>query len=311
MAILLMMPRPMRGTPDVWKTALAQALPREEVRTWPDVGNPSDIEVLVYGNGKLADLPHLPNLQLTYSLLAGVDGVIGDPALPDVPLVKVEPQTGDIMMTEYALALVLYHHRNIPLYRQNQARHEWKEIPHKRAENRNVGLLGYGTLSKPMADKIKANGFNVAAWARNPKPDADIEVFAGPDRFAPFLARTEIAICMLPLTSETKGILNAKTFSHMPKGASIINLGRGQHLVNADLMAALDSGQLSAATLDVTDPEPLPADHPLWDHPGVTIMPHVARRPTMAETMPQIVENLRRLRANEPLILLVNRNAGY
>jgi glyoxylate/hydroxypyruvate reductase A len=136
-------------------------------------------------------------------------------------------------------------------------------------------------------------------------------VFAGPDGFAPFLARTEIAICMLPLTPETKGILNAKAFSHMPQGASIINLGRGPHVVNADLIAALDSGQLSSATLDVTDPEPLPAGDPLWDHPAVTIMPHVARRPTLDETLPQVVENMRRLRANEPLILLVNRNAGY
>lgn len=309
MAILIM--NPMRGTVDVWKEALAKVLPKEDVRFWPDAGKVEDIEVLIVGIPKLKELPKLPNLRLTISLLAGVDGMIRDPNLPDVPLVKVEPPGGDMMMTEYALSLVLYHHRNIPLYRINQMQHKWDGLPHKRASDRTVGLLGYGTLSKPMADKIKENGFKVAAWARTPKPDADIEIFVGAEGFAPFLARTEIAICMLPLTDETKGILNARAFSHMPKGASIINLGRGQHVVNADLMAALDSGQLGSATLDVTDPEPLPADNPLWDHPRVTIMPHVARRPTLAETMPQIVENLRRLRANEPLILLVNRNAGY
>jgi len=309
MAILIQ--NPMRGTPEVWKETLAKVLPKEDVRFWPDAGKLEDIEVLIVGIPKLSELPKLPNLKLTISLLAGVDGMIKDSALPDVPLVKVEPPTGDRMMTEYALSLVLYHHRNIPLYRVNQAKHKWEGLPAKRAEDRTVGLLGYGTLSKPMADKIKANGFNVAAWARTPKPDADIEVFVGEEGFAPFLARTEIAVCMLPLTPETNGILNAKAFSLMPKGASIINLGRGPHVVNADLIAALESGQLSCATLDVTDPEPLPADHPLWDAPGVTIMPHVARRPSLAETMPQIVENLRRLRANEPLILLVNRNAGY
>jgi len=309
MAILMM--NPLRGTPQVWKEALAKVLPKEEVRFWPDAGNPADIDVLIVGIPKLKELPKLPNLKLTISLLAGVDGMINDPDLPDVPLVKVEPPVGDRMMTEYALSLVLYHHRNIPLYRISQTKHKWEALPPKRAEDRTVGLLGYGTLSKPMADTIKANGFNVAAWARTPKPDADIEVFAGSEGFAPFLARTEIAICMLPLTPETKGILNAKAFSHMPQGASIINLGRGPHVVNADLIAALDSGQLSSATLDVTDPEPLPAGDPLWDHPAVTIMPHVARRPSLGETLPQVVENMRRLRANEPLILLVNRNAGY
>jgi glyoxylate/hydroxypyruvate reductase A len=309
MAILMM--NPLRATPELWKDALAKALPKEDIRFWPEVGNPADIEVLIVGLPKLKELPKLPNLKLTVSLLAGVDAMIEDPDLPNVALVKVEPPTGDRMMTEYALSLVLYHHRNIPLYRINQAKHTWEGLPHKRAEDRTVGLLGYGTLSKPMADKIKGNGFKVAAWARTPKPDADIEVFVGADGFGPFLARTEIAVCMLPLTPETKGILNAKAFAQMPKGASVVNLGRGPHVVNADLIAALDAGQLGAATLDVTDPEPLPADHPLWDHPAVTIMPHVARRPTLAETIPQIVENLRRLRANEPLILLVNRNAGY
>ena len=116
---------------------------------------------------------------------------------------------------------------------------------------------------------------------------------------------------MLPLTAETKGILNAKAFAQLPKGASVINLGRGPHVVNADLIAAVTSGHLSSATLDVTDPEPLPPDHALWDVPGITIMPHVARRPALSESFPQIVENIRRLRANEPFILLVNRNAGY
>jgi glyoxylate/hydroxypyruvate reductase A len=309
MAILIQ--NPMRGTPDAWKEAMAKAVPHEEVRFWPDAGRLEDIDVLVVGIPKLKELPKLPNLKLTISLLAGVDSMIKDPALPNVPLVKVEPPSGDRMMTEYALSLVLYHHRNIPLYRINQAKHKWEGLPAKRAEDRTVGILGYGTLSKPMADKIKANGFKVAAWARTPKPDADIDIFVGADGFAPFLARTEIVVCMLPLTDETKGILNARAFSLLPKGASVINLGRGQHVVNADLIAALNSGHLSSATLDVTDPEPLPAEDPLWDTPGVTIMPHVARRPSLAETMPQIVENLRRLRADEPLILLVNRNAGY
>ena len=138
-----------------------------------------------------------------------------------------------------------------------------------------------------------------------------MEVFVGEAGFAPFLARTEIAVNMLPLTKETRGILDAKAFSLLPKGASLINLARGGHVVDKDLIAALDAGQLGAATLDVTEPEPLPKDSSLWDHPGITIMPHVARRPNLPDTMPQIVENMRRLRAGEPLILQVDRAAGY
>jgi len=153
--------------------------------------------------------------------------------------------------------------------------------------------------------------FNVIAWARTPKPDAPIEVFHGADGFDQFLGRTEIAVNMLPLTAETKGILNADAFSKLPQGASIINLGRGAHVIEADLIAALDSGQLAAATLDVTSPEPLPPESPLWDHPLVTIMPHVARRPNIGDSLPVIVENIGRVRSDAPLLQQVDREAGY
>jgi glyoxylate/hydroxypyruvate reductase len=206
---------------------------------------------------------------------------------------------------------VLYHHRSVPEYRRFQTKHDWHPLPRKRAEERTVGFLGQGTLGKPMAEYIKSHGFNVIAWARTPKPGSSIETFAGDAGFGPFLAKTEILVNMLPLTDDTRGILNAKTFAQLPKGASVINLARGGHLVDKDLIAALDSGQLGAATLDVTEPEPLPPESPLWDHPGVTLLPHVARRPTLAETMPQIIENMRRLRSGQPLILRVDETAGY
>jgi glyoxylate/hydroxypyruvate reductase len=310
MAILMM--NPLRGTPEAWTEALATALPGEDVRFFPNVGNPADIEVFIVGfPTKLAELPKLPNLKLNISLLAGVDGLIANPHMPKAPLVKVEPPSGDVTMNEYCLLLVLYHHRSLPQYRRFQAKHEWTPLPRKRAEERTVGFLGQGTLGKPMAEHIKRQGFHVIGWARTPKPGSSIETFAGEAGFAPFLAKSEILVNMLPLTEETRGILNAKAFAQMPKGAAVINLARGGHLVDKDLIAALDSGQLGSATLDVTEPEPLPADSPLWDHPGVTILPHVARRPSLAETMPQIVENMRRLRSGQPLILRVDTSAGY
>ncbi len=309
MAMLLL--NPFRGSGEAWQAALMEAIDGLEARIWPDIGAPEDIEYIMIGRIDLAELPQLPNLKLMVSLYAGVEGLLANPSLPDAPLVKAEPMTGDSSLTEYAITHVLRHHRNLPAYQAQQARHQWNGLPHKRAAERTVGFLGYGLLSKPMADLLTYMNFNVIAWTRTPKPDAPIEVFHGTGGFAPFLERSEITVCMLPLTSETEGILNADAFARMPTGAAIINLGRGAHVIDADLIAALDQDHLAAATLDVTSPEPLPPESPLWDHPKVTIMPHVARRPNISDSLPLIVENIRRLEAGEPLLQFVDRDAGY
>jgi glyoxylate/hydroxypyruvate reductase len=158
---------------------------------------------------------------------------------------------------------------------------------------------------------LKALGFPVSAWVRSPKRDAEVEIFSGPDQLAPFLAQTDIAVCLLPLTPETEGILCAKNFALMPKGAMVINVGRGKHVVEKDLIAALDSGQLSYAALDALHPEPLPPDNPLWTHPKVTVMPHVARRPTVKQLVTEIVANIRSVRAGGKLLQEVDVRRGY
>jgi glyoxylate/hydroxypyruvate reductase A len=221
---------PFRGSGEAWQAALIEAIDGLEVRIWPDIGAPEDIEFIMIGRIDLAELPQLPNLKLMVSLYAGVEGLLANPSLPDAPLVKAEPMTGDSSLTEYAITHVLRHHRNLPAYQAQQARHQWNGLPHKRAAERTVGFLGYGLLSKPMADLLTYMNFNVIAWTRTPKPDAPIEVFHGTGGFAPFLERSEITVCMLPLTSETEGILNAAAFARMPAGAAIINLGRGAHV---------------------------------------------------------------------------------
>ena len=309
MTMLLL--NPFRGTNEGWQAALQEAVDGLEVRIWPDVGNPEDIEYILIGRIDLAELPELPNLKLMVSLYAGVEGLLANPNLPDAPLVKAEPMTGDSSLTEYAVTHVLRHHRNLPAYAALQARHEWKGLPHKRASERCVGFLGYGSLSKPMADLLTYMNFNVIAWARTPKPDAAIEVFHGPSGFDGFLAAAEIVVNMLPLTPETEGILNTAAFAKLPEGAAVINLGRGAHVIDADLIQALDSGHLAAATLDVTSPEPLPSESPLWDHAQVTIMPHVARRPNISDSLPLIVENIKRVNDGNTLQQLVDRAAGY
>lgn len=307
----LLMTKPMTAPASEWIDLFGELMPGLEVRIWPDIGNPSDIEFILIGRMSLADLPPLPNLKLFLAMYAGIEGFIASSHLPDVPMVRTGQPGGDIAMTEYVMLHVLRHHRQMPDYLDQQACKQWQVRPQKRPHEQRVGFLGYGDLASPIISVLADMGFDVAAWARTPRPDAPVRVFTGDDGFRLFLARTDIAVCLLPLTTQTRGILNRSTFAKMPRGAAIINVGRGEHLVEADLIEALDSGQLGAATLDVTSPEPLPQESPLWTHPGVTLLPHVARRVRADTTIPQVVENIRRLQAGEPLLQQVDRAAGY
>src|SRR5580658_8645037 len=166
-------------------------------------------------------------------------------------------------------------------------------------------------MAKAPALVLKSLGFNVSAWVRNPRDEGDVSIWHGPGQLEPFLQQTDIAVCLLPLTPETEGIFCARTFSVMPRGAMLVNVGRGKHVVNEDLIAALDSGQLSYAALDALWPEPLPPTSPLWLHPKVTVMPHVARRPTVAQIVTEIAANIRSMRAGGRLLQEVDITMGY
>ena len=310
MAILIF--NSLRGKKGDWAKYFNKEFADIEVREWPEIGNPKDIKYLIIGRPTLEELPPLPNLVLMLTMLAGVEGIYNNPACPKgIPLVKGEPEEGDPSLTEYGVMHVLRHHRNLQTYLSNQKQHLWQEIEQKIASEQRIGLLGFGTMAKPIADVLANMNFNVAAWTRTPKMKAPIKIFSGSKEFDKFLNRTDIAICLLPFTQETKGILNSTTFAKMPKGASIINLGRGGHIVDDDLITALDSGQLSAATLDVTNPEPLPKDSPLWDHPSITILPHVARRPPVSQIAPVFIENIKRFDSGKPLLQLTDSTRGY
>ncbi len=301
----------MMGTQEDWRAAINAELPDLEVRFWPGIGDPADIEYLAFTRPNLDEWPAFPNLKAMLTRQAGVDGFVRHPGLPDVPLSKLEPEDGDPMMTEYAVMHVLRLHRHMPTYAERQARREWREVAQKRPGERTVGFLGYGTMARKPARILADLGFDVAAWTRTPKPDAGIPVFAGAERLDAILERSDIVVCLLPLTAETRGILNAAAFAKMPAGGMVINIGRGEHVVAEDLIAALDSGHLYHAALDVHSPEPLPPESPLWDHPKVTVMPHVARRPDIAQLAPQIVANIRLREAGRRLLQEVDREAGY
>jgi len=307
----LLITPPVTGSTEHWRDMILAEAPNLDIRLWPDVGDPADILYLLTGFMDLAELPKLPNLRLVMPMFAGFDHLMASPHMPDVPIVRTGPPAGDPAMTEYALLHVLRHHRHMPDYLEQQSRKEWQVIPQKQPHEQRVGFMGFGILAQPPARALHGLGFDVAAWTRSARQDDDIEMFHGTDGFEAFLARTDIAVCLLPLTEETECILNAETFARMPEGACIVNLGRGGHLVDADLIAALDSGQLSGATLDATKPEPLPEESPLWSHPRVTIMPHTARRVRANTGAPQVAEIVRREQAGEPQLWAVDRIAGY
>jgi len=299
------------GNAKAWRDTFAEKLPDLELRVWPDAGEAADIEYLAFMAPDFDVLPAFPNLKAMFSRSAGVEAFVDHPKLPKVPLGKMEPPGGDPMMTEYVVMHVLRFHRDMPGYQEAQANREWRRTRIVRPEERRVGFLGYGMMAKAPALGLKSLGFPVSAWVRSPREQGEVPIFHGRDQLERFLNQTDIAVCLLPLTRETEGIFCARTFAMMPRGAMLVNVGRGKHVVEADLIRALDSGQLSYAALDALWPEPLPTDSPLWLHPKITVMPHVARRPTVPQLVTEIAANIRSLQAGGGLLQEIDVAMGY
>ena len=308
MALLL---TPIFAKAEEWRRLFAAEMPELDLRVWPDPGNPADIEaaaVALMPKGKLKDFP---NLRLIVSLTAGAEGLLSDPELPDVPIARSGDPEGDAMMNEAALLHVLRHHRNLPAYAAAQQRCEWISVPRPRAHERKVGVMGLGSIGLAAARTLAQHGFKVAGWVREPRQADGIEIFAGREQLPAFLARNEIVVNFLPLTPQTTGILDAAAFAQMPKDGAVVNLGRGPHLNEADLMAALDSGHLAGATLDVFPVEPLPKESLLWRHPKITIIPHASRKIEPRDLVPRVADAVRRLRSGLPQLALIDRQRGY
>ncbi len=294
-----------------WRDALLAAMPGLDVRIWPEVGDPAEIDLALVWQPPPGELARYPNLRAVLSLGAGIDGLLAQPDLPAVPIARMVDPSLTRTMTEYVVLAVLRHHRRFDHFEREQRAVRWSFALPPQAADRRIGVMGLGVLGSAAGRSLAGLGFPVAGWSRTGKELPGVEVFAGQDGWRSFLARTEILVCMLPLTGHTTGILDATTFARLPRGACLINVARGAHLVEADLIAALDSGQLAGATLDVFRDEPLPASHPLWRHPKVLITPHVASYCSPATAAEGVVENIRRARAGQPLLHQVDRRQGY
>ena len=295
-----------------WRPQIARLMPELEIRVWPQVGNRTDIDYALVWQPEPGLLASLPNLKLILSLGAGVDHILGDPQLPrDVPIVRlVDPYMTDAM-SEYVVLQVLRLHRQDLDYRAQQEAGIWRELAQKNAAERRIGILGAGALGQDAGRKLRGLGFDIALWSRSAKIVDGLASGAGAAGLPALLRRSEILVCLLPLTAETEGILNMSTFALLPKGAALINAARGGHLIEEDLLAALASGQLSAAVLDVFREEPLRAGHPFWRHPRIVMTPHVAAATHPPTAAPIILDNIRRFEEGRPLLNRVNPAQGY
>jgi len=295
-----------------WRAAFNELAPEIEFVPWPDVPDPESIEYAAVWKYPPGALKAFPNLKFVSSLGAGIDHLLGDPEFPaHIPFVRLVDTTLTSGMVEYALWATLRYHRQMVEYEAFQRAREWNQLTPPPTSSRRVGIAGIGQIGAAVARAMAGLGFDVAGWSRNPHTVPGVGVFAGETGWEPFLARTDILICVLPLTANTYGILDARAFGAMPKGSYVVNIARGGHVVDADLIAALDCGQLAHATLDVTTPEPLPAEHPFWTHKRITVTPHIASLTDPRTAAPQVIENIRRFRAGEPLLNRVDRANGY
>ncbi len=294
-----------------WRESLHEQMPELELRTWPELGNLVDIDYALIWNAPGELLQRLPRLKVVFSLGAGVDHLLGGGLPPGVPVVRLVDPALTEGMSEYVLLHVLRYHRRALEYEAQQRAQVWHELGQTRPAQRRIGLLGLGVLGTDAAQKLAALGFDVAGWSRTPKSMPGVASYCGKEGLHAVLGRAEILICLLPLTPETRGIVNRDTLARLPQGAYLINAARGGHVVEQDLLEALDSGRLAGATLDVFQTEPLPKDHPFWDHPRITVTPHIGSITNPRTAAHHIVDNIRRAERGQPLTGIVDLQRGY
>ena len=294
--------------------AFRQICPGIDLRLGSDLGDLAQIDAAVCWYPPHGLLARLPRLQLVQSLGAGIDHIMADPDLPRrLPVCRIVDRQMAMGMKAYVVWAVIQHQRGMGGYLANAAAHRWQEQPVASPGKHRICIAGLGTLGLACAEVLAAIGYDVRGWSRSPKRDvpAGVIAFHGPDQLDAFLTGCDTLICLLPLTPETRGFLCADLFARLPRGVHLINVGRGEHLVEADLLAALDTGQLGAATLDAFEQEPLPPDHRFWTHAGILVTPHIATRTDISVIAQQTLDNLTLLKQGVRPDTMVDRERGY
>jgi glyoxylate/hydroxypyruvate reductase A len=300
---------------DQWRALLSQAMPQHHLVAAGELFDRTRIEVAIVANPPPGSLDGLPSLRLIQSLWAGVDQVLDDATLPaGVPIARMVDPALAAAMAETALWAVLSLHRGFFVYLRQQRTAVWRELPQRRADELPIALLGLGAMGSACARALARQGYRVTAWTRHASPrdlPAGVAHVHGDAALLPCLAGSSIVVNLLPLTAATRGLLDARFFKALPRGAALVNLGRGGHVVEADLRAALGSGQLAHAVLDVFEHEPLDPKHPFWRHPRVTVLPHVAALTDPRSAAQRVADNVQALVDDQPIAHLIDRARGY
>lgn len=301
-----------RGNPEHLASLFRAELPDHEVLTVQPQPGDAPVQYIVVGRPAPGVIAAVPGLELVVSLNAGIEHLLASGEVPDgLPIVRLVDDGLALGMADWVLAQALAWHRNLLVYKDLQAKKEWAPQPEKLARERRVTVLGAGALGGPVTEHFVRFGFETRVWSRSGKSVAGATAFAGRDQLLAAVEGADILVNLLPLTAETANLIDASVFAALHRGGFFINGARGAHVVDADLIAALDAGQLSGAALDVFRIEPLPAEDPLWSHPRILVSPHVAA-PTHAHTaVKEMAENIRRFERGEPLPHLVDRTLGY
>lgn len=286
------------------------ACPGTRLAYWPsDAAREAEVAICWDPpDGTLADMP---NLRLVHSIGAGVDRILADPTLPDIPVCRIRDDDLAVAMGEYCHWATLWFHRGLDTVTRNAAAGHWHRFEQRPASQVPVCVLGLGDTGRHVAGRLRDAGYPVRGWSRSPHEIPGVVCHAGPEALPLALADAQVVICLLPLTPDTTGILGHATLSALPPGAGVVLCSRGEHLDRAALVTLLHSGHLRGAVLDVFPQEPLPADDPLWHEPGVLVTPHMSALAKPRRIVAQIAENLRRLDRGDPLLNRVDRARGY
>ncbi|MER9971960.1 glyoxylate/hydroxypyruvate reductase A [Mesorhizobium sp. M0060] len=295
-----------------WKFFMEDLVGDIDFRVFPDVGDRAEVDYIMTWMPPLGEIEKYPNAKAIFSIGAGVSHILRDPHVPrDIPIVRLTDDALSLDMSLYALHWTLHFHRGFDHYLRQKQSKVWKRHPYPANEDRKVGVLGLGEIGGKLAEMLRDVHFDVGGWSRSKKDIEGVSCFVGEEGLAQLLRRSEILISVLPPTPETANLLNDARLRLMPKGAFLINMGRGEAVVDDDLVKLLDEGHLAGAVLDVFREEPLPSLSPYWSHPSVVVTPHAAAPTNVKYGAKRIAENIIKMETGRPPHPVYNASLGY